>query len=114
MSNNNQNRTTDSGTQTTATGANPNERLMRVLQATPAQLAAIDRLLDGKPETAKPERKGPFLIPVREAAALLGVHRTVLWRMTKAGRLARVEILPGSYRVRREDVEAIAFGKEAA
>ena len=100
--------------QAAESGANPNERLMRVLQATPAQLAAIDRLLDGNTEAVRPERKGPFLIPMREAAALLGVHRTVLWRMTKAGRLARVEILPGSYRVRREDVEAIAFGKEAA
>lgn len=94
---------------------NPNIRdlMLRVLMAMPEQLTAIERLLNGTPNVEKPEHKGPFLIPMREAATLLGVHRTVLWRMTKAGRLARVEILPGSYRVRREDVEAIAFGKKS-
>jgi excisionase family DNA binding protein len=44
------------------------------------------------------------------AAKLLGVSRGTLYRMLQAGRLSRVEILPGSFRVRREDVEAIAGG----
>jgi len=86
-----------------------NERLMRILQASPDQLAAIDRVLDGTTEPAKPERRGPFLLKMGAAAALLGVSRPTLWRMLQARRLARVEILPKTYRVRREEVEAIAF-----
>jgi len=90
-----------------------NERLMRILQASPDQLTAIDRVLDGTLELARPERRGPFLLKMGGAATLLGVSRPTLWRMLNAGRLARVEVLPGTYRVRREEVEAIAFGVAA-
>ena len=84
---------------------------MKILQASPAQLAAIDRVLDGTTEPPRPERKGPFLMKMGDAAALLGVSRPTLWRMLNAGRLTRVEILPSTYRVRREEVEEIVFGK---
>jgi len=87
------------------------ERLMKILQASPAQLAVIDRVLDGITEPPRPERKGPFLLKMGDAAALLGVSRPTLWRMLNAGRLARVEILPSTYRVRREEIEEIVFGK---
>jgi hypothetical protein len=33
--------------------------------------------------------------------------------MLNAGRLTRVEVLPATYRVRREEVEEIAFGPKA-
>ena len=91
-----------------------NERLMRILQASPEQLTAIDRVLEGKVEPVRPERRGPFLLKMGEAAHLLGVSRPTLWRMLEAGRLDRVEILPGTYRVRREQLEALAFEKSAA
>jgi excisionase family DNA binding protein len=87
------------------------ERLMKILQASPSQLAAIDRVLDGITEPPRPDRKGPFLLKMGDAAALLGVSRPTLWRMLNAGRLARVEILPSTYRVRREEIEEIVFGK---
>jgi excisionase family DNA binding protein len=87
---------------------NPKERLMRFLQATPEQQAAIDHILEGKTEP-KP-RTGPLLLGMGPAAKFLGVSRGTLYRMLQAGRLSRVEILPGSFRVRREDVEAIAGG----
>jgi excisionase family DNA binding protein len=90
-----------------------NERLMRILQASPEQLTAIDRVLDGTLEPARPERRGPFLLKMGDASALLGVSRPTLWRMLNAGRLARVEVLPATYRVRRDEVEAIAFGVAA-
>ena len=93
---------------------NSNERLMRILQASPEQLTAIDRVLEGKVEPVRPERRGPFLLKMGEAAHLLGVSRPTLWRMLEAGRLDRVEILPGTYRVRREQLEALAFEKSAA
>ena len=91
----------------------PNERLMRILQASPEQLTAIDRVLDGTTEPARPERKGPFLLKMGDAAELLGVSRPTLWRMLNARRLTRVEILPATFRVRREEIEALAFGQKS-
>ena len=86
---------------------NSNERLMRILQASPEQLTAIDRVLAGTTEPAKPERRGPLLMRVCDAAALLGVHRATIRRLMLAGRLKPVALL-GAVRVRREDVEGIA------
>lgn len=85
-------------------------RLLRVLSASEAQLAAIDRVLEGKvaPEESAP--KGPLLIQVKDAAALLGVHRATIWRLMKAGRLHGVELL-GSVRVRRAELEALVARK---
>ncbi|HOF71960.1 MAG TPA: helix-turn-helix domain-containing protein [Verrucomicrobiota bacterium] len=94
-------------------GATSNERLMRFLSATPEQQEAIDRILAGKPEAAPEPPRGPLLMRVKDAAILLGVHRTTMWRLVKAGRLETVELL-GSLRVRRADVEGIAAGKAVA
>jgi excisionase family DNA binding protein len=92
------------------TAINPNERLVKFLQATPEQQAAIDRILEGlEPEEAP---KGPLLMMIKDAAGLLGVHRATIWRLVKAGRLEAVELL-GSVRIRRADVEALANGKGA-
>jgi len=45
---------------------------------------------------------------------MLGISRVTLWRMTKEGFFAPVEILPGTFRYRAEEVEAFArMGKEA-
>ena len=88
--------------------ANGNERLLRFLQATPEQQTAIDRILDGRMEPAPTAPKGPLLLGMGAGAKLLGVSRATFWRMIKAGRLTKVEVLPGSFRVRRADVEAVA------
>lgn len=85
-----------------------NERLLRFLGATPEQQVAIDRILDGKPDAPRPVPTGPLLMMMGDAAKLLGVSRATIWRMVKLGKLDRVEILPGTYRVRRLDVEAVA------
>ena len=73
-----------------------NERLLRFLGATAEQQAAIDRILSGQacldPMAAQPP-KGPLLMRVKDAAALLGVHRATIWRLVKAGRLETVELL---------------------
>ncbi len=88
---------------------NPNERLLRFLQATPEQQAEIDRILDGKGQAAATTMPaGPLLLGMCAAAKLLGVSRATLWRMVKGGRLSKVEVLPGSFRLRRADVEGIA------
>lgn len=90
-----------------------NGRLLRFLQATPEQQAAIDRVLAGELPAATARPLGPLLLGMSKAAALLGVSRATLWRMIRAGKLARVEVLAGSFRVRRADVEAIASGGNA-
>jgi len=98
-----------------ATISNPNERLMKFLQSTPEQQAAIDRIFNGQVEMpARRPSSGPLLIGMKAAAELLGVSRVTLWRILKAGKLPRVEILPGSARLRRADVEALVDGKAAA
>ena len=102
-----------SSSQTGATATDPNQRLIRMLQATPEQLAAIDRVLTGQVEAAKPASNGPLLMQVRDAAKLLGVHRATIWRLVKAGRLTPVPLL-GAVRIRRDEIEGIALGKEAA
>lgn len=93
---------------------NPNERLMRFLQATPEQQELIDEILDGKTVLKPVSPTGPLLMPMGAAAKLLGVSRPTLWRMIKAGKLKKVEVLPGSFRVRREDIEALAVGRATA
>ena len=87
---------------------NGNERLLRFLQATPEQQAAIDRIMEGKMEHAPAPVTGPLLLGMGAGAKLLGVSRATFWRIIRAGRLTKVEVLPGSFRVRRADVEALA------
>jgi hypothetical protein len=43
-------------------------RLMKILQASPVQLAAIDRVLDGLTEPARSEQRGPLLLTHCDAA----------------------------------------------
>ena len=90
---------------------NSNERLIRFLQATPEQQAAIDRILDGLVEAPRPASTGPLLLQMGQGAKLLGVSRATVWRMIQLGRLEKVEILPGTFRVRRADLEAVAEGR---
>lgn len=95
-------------------GAISSERLLRLMAATQEQQEAIDRILEGKAEEPRPATRGPLLLMMGDAAELLGVSRATVWRMIKMGKLNRVEILPGTFRVRRADIEAIAEGKERA
>ena len=83
--------------------------LMQVLMADPEKRVAIERILKGgiTPPAATP-KTGPLLLRMTEAARLLGTSRTTVWRAIAAGRLPKIEILPNSFRVRREDVEALA------
>lgn len=95
------------------TAVNPNERLLKFLQATPEQQAAIDRILEGRLAAEPSTATGPLLLGMGDGAKLLGVSRATFWRIIKAGRLAKVEVLPGSFRVRRADVELLAQGDQA-
>ncbi len=68
------------------------------------------RMLKGEtpPPPGRPAAIGPLLLGMGAAAKLLGVSRATFWRVLQAGRIGKVELFPGSCRVRREDVEVLA------
>ena len=90
---------------------NMEQRLVQLIAAPPERLAAVDQALLGQSEPPPPASKLPLLLTMEAAAALLGVSRCTLYRLRMAGKLPQVELLPGSFRVRRADVEALAAGK---
>jgi len=57
---------------------------------------------------------GPLLLSMGESAELLHISRATLWRTIKAGRLEKVMLYPGAFRLRRSDVVALANGKGSA
>ena len=70
-----------------------NERLLKFLHATPEQQSAIDRVLANDLPVTPPRPVGPLLVGMGAGAKLLGVSRATLWRMLRAGRLEKVEVL---------------------
>ncbi len=72
------------------------ERLRKLLQATPQQLAAVDAALSGETE---PERPCLRLLRMSEAAKETGLSRTTLWRAISEGRLQACEVRKGSRRI---------------
>lgn len=87
---------------------NTEERLKRLFEASPEQLSVIDSILEGKIQNKLPKTDAPLLMGMKASAKFLGVSRTTLWRMVDKGLLQKVEVLPGSFRLRRADLEAIA------
>ena len=87
---------------------NTEERLKRLFEASPKQIGVIDGILEGRIQETPPQTVGPLLMGMTASAKFLGVSRTTLWRMVEKGRLQKIEILPGSFRLRRADLEAIA------
>ena len=92
--------------------SNPNERLLKFLQASPEMQTEIDRILEGKGPTKVEPPAGPTFCGVSAAAKFLGISRATVWRMIKSGRLHKVEMYPGSSRIRWADLKAIVAGKE--
>jgi len=91
---------------------NQNERLLKFLQASPEIQTEIDRILEGKVVARVEITTGPLLYGMTAAAKFIGVSRATLWRICRTGRLQKVEILPGSFRIRRADIEAFAAGRK--
>ena len=85
-----------------------NDRLIQaVFKATEEAKEQALPILEGR---KKPAPADPSLLQFGEAAELLNVSRSTLWRMMRAGRLEKVELYPGSFRLRRTDVMAIVSG----
>jgi predicted DNA-binding transcriptional regulator AlpA len=93
---------------------NSEDRLKRLFAASPEQMEAIDGILEFGVQKKPMATHGPLLMGMSASAKLLGVSRATLWRMTKAGLLQKIEVLPGSFRLRRADLEAIAAGQRNA
>ena len=86
-----------------------NERLMRLLAATPQTLAKVDAVLggtDGRPDKADVDAR---LITYTEAARRLNLSRPTVYRLVKLGRLEVVP-LDGVSRVRLQSVIDFANG----
>jgi excisionase family DNA binding protein len=88
------------------------ELLAAFVAATPDRKADALRVLKGlaiaqDPVEPKPV-VGPLLLGMGAASRYLGVSRATLWRAVVAGRLEKVELFPGSYRVRKSDLDALA------
>jgi len=90
---------------------NSEDRLKRLFAASPEQMEAIDGILEFGVQKRPMATPGPLLMGMSASAKLLGVSRVTLWRMIKGGMLPKIEILPGTFRIRRADLEAIAAGQ---
>ena len=76
-----------------------------LLKTAPEIRATIDLLIENASEQ-KPQRlTGPLLLSMGAAASYLGVSRSTLWRLIGTGVLPKFELLPGTFRVRRVDIE---------
>ena len=71
----------------------------KLLTATPEQLKKIAAVFTGEPTEGTTEPGDRKLLSVQQTAAAMGVSRTTVWRLLKAGRLPTVELRPGSRRV---------------
>lgn len=93
------------------TGNVTNELFQALATASDERKVAALKALRGEMEAARKPAVGPLLLGMGQAARLLNVSRATLWRILQAGKIQRVELFPGSFRVRREDVEALAAGE---
>jgi excisionase family DNA binding protein len=88
----------------------PDQRMMKILTADPATLAKVDAVLTGT-ATEKPTDPGDRrLLTQTEAAAILGVSRMTIFRMTRDGRLPVVEIRAGRLRIPSAALTELAKG----
>jgi len=76
------------------------------LTAPEARRAEALRVLRGEVAAApSPRSEGPLLLAMGKAAQYMGVSRPTMWRMIRDGRLEKIEVLAGSFRMRRADLD---------
>ena len=76
-----------------------------------AERGAVERLIAGQTESLSArsgEEPSRLLVTQKVAADLLGVSRITIWRMTKDCVLHPIEVLPGTWRYRFDELAAIA------
>jgi len=92
-----------------------NDDLIRaVFTATDEAKTRALAILEGRAiSPGEPQDNAPLLLSMGEAAALLHVSRATLWRTIRAGRLEKVELYPGAFRLRKSDILNLVSGKGA-
>ena len=85
-----------------------NERLRLLLSATPENIEAIDKVLEGKAEPTKPSFR---LWRMCEVSRETGLSRTLIWRAISEGRLKATSIRKGSRRIHEEELRRFVEGK---
>ncbi len=92
---------------------NVTNEILKALIPAPEErkVAALKALRGEAPEPAARPVTGPLLLGMGQAARFLGVSRSTLWRILQAKTIQQVELFPGSFRVRREDLMALAAGE---
>ena len=88
----------------------PADVLAAVIAAPPHRHAAIRAAAASDAPRPTPSADAPLLLTVKQAAALLGLSRSSIWRAIRAKRLKKVAVYTGCERLRRADVEALAGG----
>jgi hypothetical protein len=87
------------------------ELLRAILAASEEKKDHVLRILRGEvPESPAKPLVGPLLMGMGAAARFVGISRSTLWRILQAGTIEKVELFPGSFRVRREDLIKLAEG----
>jgi hypothetical protein len=92
---------------------NVTNEILRALVAAPEErkAAALKALRGELAEGAPKPVNGPLLMGMKDGARYLGTSRSTLWRILQAGKIQKVELFAGSYRVRKEDLIALAAGE---
>jgi excisionase family DNA binding protein len=72
------------------------ELIGKLLTASPAELNRVAAVFNGETQTEQADRK---LYNIQQAAEVLNVSRTTVWRLLRDGRLPYIEIRPGSRRI---------------
>lgn len=84
------------------------EIIQAVFTATNEAKSRALAILQGEDPSACVEQlEEPLLLGMGQAAKLMGLSRATLWRLIKSGRLEKVELYPGSFRVRKSDILAL-------
>jgi len=76
-----------------------------------AERGTVERLIAGQTDSLNrfPTDEADRLLVTQKAAAdLLSVSRVTIWRMSRDGALRPVEVLPGTWRYRLDEIEKIA------
>jgi len=86
--------------------------LKAILTANAQQKTAALAALESRPaEPIRPVETGPLLLSGAAAAKRLGVCKNTFWRLLHEGRIRRVEVSPGCFRVPRTDLDDFAAGR---
>lgn len=87
------------------------ERIAKLSNATPAQLAALDRILDGQLDGAPELAPSLRLLKMGTACHETGLSRSTLWRAIQAGTLKTIALRPGANRIAEAELRRFIAGK---